>query len=291
MRRRLAVGAVLFLAASTQWVLPPFIASAQEDETSEEAVPDARLTGLDGEVTVFYHDQEGGGVPAEKDMPLEAGDRLRVGEGSRAEVTIDGESLLSLGAGSDFRVRALESDNWNLSFLAGSLIARIKSIASSGGSVRIWTPTAVASVRGTELGIEIDEEGASHVGVFEEGQVAVSGVVDAEALERGQVVLSPNEETSIFKDRPEPQAARPLGRFLAHRARARAMRPRLEILRRHWRRLATEKRREIRRRTFERRRRLLQTIQHKRRKLKEDVKRSRRERRVRDAGRRRRPGP
>jgi hypothetical protein len=202
---------------------------------------DARLTAVAGEVVV--HPAGGGDeVAGEADMPLEEGDRVTTSAGATAEISLDGESLISLRENSDFTLENTQKSASIFSLSSGSLLAKIEKLGSRSMSVR--SPTAVAAVRGTEFGVDVENE-SSHVGVFDEGRVEVSGAAG------GSQVLTPNQETSVPRGQA-PARAVPLQRFAARRALMRAHIRRLSVVRRNWRAMPPAERREARARALKR---------------------------------------
>ncbi len=193
---------------------------------------DARLTAVTGEVVVR---PAGGGdeVSGEAGMPLEEGDRVVTSADSTAEIALDGDSLIALGANSDFTLENTRKSASIFSLALGSLLAKIQKLGSQSLSVR--SPTAVAAVRGTEFGVDAAGDHSS-VGVFDEGRVEVKGASG------GTEVLTPNQETSVARGRA-PLRPAPLRRFAARRALMRSRVRRLAAVRRNWRPLAAAVRR------------------------------------------------
>jgi hypothetical protein len=214
MRILAATLAVLLTAA------PSFAQDASPDHW------DARLTSVTGEVSV--HPADGSeAVVGSADMPLEEGDRVVTGEGATAEISLDGESLITLASASDFTLEKTAKAESTFSLAFGSLLAKIQSLGSRRLSVR--TPTSVAAVRGTEFGVDVEGAEQSHVGVFDEGRVEVSGSGVTE-------VLTPNQETSVARGRP-PLKPFALKRFVARRKMMHARIQRLQAVRKAWRKL------------------------------------------------------
>jgi hypothetical protein len=196
---------------------------------------DARLTAVTGDVVV--HPAGGGDeVSGEAGLPLEEGDRVTTADGSTAEIALDGDSLMTLGADSDFTLEDTRKSASIFSLTLGSLLAKIRKLGSQSLSVR--SPTAVAAVRGTEFGVDVQGDQSS-VGVFDEGRVEVRGRAG------GTTILTPNQETSIERGRA-PERAGPLRRFAGRRAAMRARVRRLALVRRNWRRMAASQRRAAR---------------------------------------------
>lgn len=241
-----------------------------------EGLRDVRVTQVQGTVTLFAADDPEG-VPAEVDMPLEPGDRIVTGAGSTAELAFDsGESVVTIDESSDFTLRSAQRSQTVLDLASGGLLAKIKKLLE-GETLRVQAPAAVAAVRGTEFGVEASEGGQTHVGVFDEGRVEVSGQSGPPQ------VLEPNQETSVVKGAPA-QPPRRLERFVRRRELMRKeVRARASRLRRAWKTLPPERRRELRRKALDRMR---QRIRQRRGQRFEKAKDRREERRGRRRQRR-----
>ena len=238
---------------------------------ADDTARDVRLIAVSGEVTVY---QAGAteGTAASADLPLDDGDRVVTGPGSAAELGLDDGSVVSLDERTDFTLRSEKRSDTVLEILTGGLVAKIKKLTAVEG-LRIKSPTAVASVRGTELGVEVVEKGETHVGVFDEGRVEVSG----DAGEKQ--TLSPNQETRVIRG-GSPARPAALKRFLKRRAFVRGrLRQRTGWLAQHWKKLSPDKRKELRQKLLERR------------EQREERSRERRERQRGRGGREGRPGP
>lgn len=203
---------------------------------------DARVASAHG--TVSIHPADGSEeVSAEAGMPLEQGDRVMTSSGAWAEIALDGGSLITLRENSDFSLEDTQKTGSSFMLALGCLVAKIQKLGEA--RMRVRTPTAVAAVRGTEFGVEVEPPGQTHVGVFDEGEVEVSGASG------GAEVIAPQQETTVLPGRA-PLSALPLRRFLVRRELVRRQRGRLQEVRRGWRALNAEKRREARRTSFER---------------------------------------
>lgn len=230
-----------FLCLSLVWSLVARPAGAQEPADWE-----ARLTEASGAATV-YTAEFPEGLPAEPDMPLEAGDRISTGEDGSVELALDkGAHLISLRPNSDFTLVSSQRAAAEFKLALGSLLAKIQKLAA-GHSLKVRTPAAVAAVRGTEFGVEVAAENPdeTHVAVFDEGQVEVAG--EAGAAEN----LISNQETSVLRGRP-PLPPYGLRRLVRHRAMVRKFGRRGAHLRKHWKEIAPSERAAVRRRMMER---------------------------------------
>jgi hypothetical protein len=207
---------------------------------------EARLTEARGSVTL-YTSESPEGLPAEPDMPLEAGDRISTGEDGSAEVALDeGAHLISLRPNSDLTLAASQRSATEFNLTLGALLAKIQKLAV-GYSMTVRTPAAVAAVRGTEFGVEVSAENPdeTHVAVFDEGQVEVAG--EAGGMEN----LISNQETSVLRGRP-PMPPYGLRRLVRHRAVVRKFGRRGAYLRKHWKEIPSARRMAVRREMVER---------------------------------------
>lgn len=257
----------IFLATSA--VLCLAFPAAAEEETDY----DARLTQAAGEVTVFAADQAAEGVPADADMPLEAGDRVVTGADGTCEIALDAEHAITLKENSSFTLSKPAKADTILELTVGSLLAKFSKLLA-GQSVKVRTPTAVAAVRGTELGVEV-EGSESHVAVFDEGRVEVES-------EGGKETLISNQETVVRRG-ARPLAPYQIKRLMRHRRFMRAhLKRRPGLLRQAWRRLPPQDRARLRREIIQKR------LEWRRQRL-EQMRQKMQERRREDGPRRRRP--
>lgn len=202
---------------------------------------DAQVTNANGDVTVIFSG-ESEEAAASKAMPLQAGDRIKTGADSSAEISFEGNSIVALRSNSDFTLQSLGRKETVFRLALGSFLAKIQSLAGTG-TLSVHTPTAIAAVRGTEFGVEIaaDNSQATHVGVFDEGKVEVRGTGAAGSSE----MLLMNQETQVFRGQ-HPVAPYQLKQFARHRSTVRSMRKRMQTLRKGWKKFSPKERREAR---------------------------------------------
>lgn len=234
-----AFSAILVLVSA-----PGPAGAATEDAAEAVAGPvDARVVSAHGEVFVIQRDQPDEGVPADPDnaTPLEAGDRVRTGADSSAEIGLEGNSVLELGPNSEFTVASLEREEPSFTLGIGALMAKVKKMFTKEGRLVVRTPNAVAAVRGTEFGVEVaEDEGETHVAVFDEGKVAVSSEQG-----EGETMLEANHETAVKRGERPLRAAR-LKFFAKHRERMGLVRKRLTAMRGRWQSMPPGRRAELR---------------------------------------------
>lgn len=209
---------------------------------------DARLSSFEGTVDVLPQGETDTWREAEAEMPLATGDKVRTGGASSAEITLDGGGVIRLGADSAADISSLDPAASSFFLRFGSLVAKIeKELRKRGARLQVRTPAAVCAVRGTEFGVEHDQEsGETAAGVFDEGSLAVASTdkdgktVAEEMVEKGSEVRLRAGERAF-----KPGAMK---RLLRHRQGLEAARGRLDILRKSWKRLPPEKRLELRNR-------------------------------------------
>ncbi|MFH2202912.1 MAG: FecR domain-containing protein [Elusimicrobiota bacterium] len=250
-------------------ILLPGAARAQEAEApSEDGGFAARITELTGEVYLFHQDEEEG-YPAEAGAPVEPGDRIETRGGASAEVALEADSVLELGANTVFTIDSLEKEKSVFALALGSMVAKFRAFVRRNRGYQVLTPTAVAAVRGTEFGVEVGDDGGTSVGVFDEGEVAVT--TTDEAVE--ETVLKAQEEVAVGRralDTEEVDGRRRLRKgklrqLQARRQRMQALRARRGQLRKTWQRLSPELRRELRQKMRERHQARLQKMPKKKR--------------------------
>lgn len=217
-------------------LLLPLSAAAQEERW------DARVHSVSGDVTIFTA-EEPEGSPAQEGIPLEDGDRIETGEDGRAELSFDGEGIVTVDPDTDVAVSSLHQGRTELMLKAGALVSKLKTLLQ-GRRFAVRTPTAVAAVRGTEFGVEVEGDD-THVGVFDEGRVSV---VDDQGREE---LVPANHETRVRRGQG-PLRAYAHKRFQRRRALMRAMRKRHAALGQRWRALPPERRLELRKKAHER---------------------------------------
>ncbi len=208
---------------------------------AENSGRDARITNVTGKV---YIRAKGLGpnewVRAENDTPLADGDTIRTDAGAKAEVTMDGDSVVHLSENTELVADVLERAATRFFLALGSLTAKIRALSEPSERFYIKTPVAVAAVRGTELAVTYEgEEAPAVVGVFDEGQV----VVETEGNE--DVILNPNQETEIGEG-TAPTTPQPLAKLLVNRPGIVHVRERVQFLKPRWQEIPAAKRREFR---------------------------------------------
>jgi len=166
----------------------------------------ARVATLQGTATVEHF-----GSPQQTALavqsPLHRADTVHTRAGSKVRIAFDDETVITLGELASLRITQIaepapgRAATSRLTVLAGTARFVVKP-ASGRAAVEMWTPTAIAAVRGTEYIAEVTA-GATAVLVVE-GAVAVSNL---RPDVRGTVVLQAGQGTTVRADRaPQPPA-------------------------------------------------------------------------------------
>jgi len=145
---------------------------------SAETPLEYRVTQVSGE-TGFIPKDGKEISPLSAGISLEPGDRLVTGKNGRVEFATRAGTVMELKENSSLTVETI-SDQVSKFFLkVGRLFGKFASAATTGHSYSIESPVTVAAVRGTELGMCVEETGETQAGVTE-GTVVFSPVSDSE---------------------------------------------------------------------------------------------------------------
>jgi len=225
----------------------------------------AILSAKEGTVEIMSADTEGQWAEADADMPLDDNDKIRTGENSSAEISFDGESVVRLDADTVFEITSTAHKDAKFRLKQGGLLARVKDIAKRARSWRMYTPSAVCSVRGTEFAVEYatatDETSA---GVFDEGEIEV-GPSESDRTTARSIQLKKRQEVT-FRGMDRALVVSRMVRLNRHNDMVSALRMRLFEIKKNWREMPPEKKDKIRRAFFTR----WQKIRGEEKKLKQD---------------------
>lgn len=246
-----------------------------KEDGNDTGAWDARVYSMSGKVEVRptgYPEDKW--VRAENGMPLESGDVLRTGAKAAVEISLNDGGIVQLGPRSSMEISSLVQADTIFSLAEGSFLAKIKKFTDESFNMAVHTPVAVAAVRGTEFAVENSEDRTeSHVGVFEEGSVAVSGV-DKEGNLLGEgAVLENNQETSVKIGMARFAVTR-LRLLARHRTKIAQIRARFSSLKARWLMMRAQKRDELRQDILEKREQFRQKAAENRRKAQERKKKT-----------------
>jgi hypothetical protein len=256
----LAVGVALAAIAAFLWFRlahRPGPDESPEAPVAAEAPAswDARISALDGEVSVLPKGKTEG-VPAAAGMPVAEGDEVWTASDGRAELALSADGIIELGANTQLTVSGLKGENTSFMLDLGSFVARLRWENLQKRRLEVRTPTAVAAVRGTEFGLEVQEDGETSVAVFDEGEVAVRATeapsVEETLIQASQEVRVPRGPALEVEAREGRNFLRPrvLDEMRPLRGRVAHVRGRQEELRREWREMPPPQREQARERMF-----------------------------------------
>lgn len=153
----------------------------------------SRIAAVSGEAHVLLRDDiNKAWIPARANMPLREDDRVRTGAQGRVEIALKDGGFIELQPRTSLHFVELKPTSAVFGLNFGTLLAKFQKLGQRRPT-QVRTPTVVASVRGTEMGVYSEgEESVSRVAVFAEGEVEV------ESSGRGDVVvLKNNKETEL----------------------------------------------------------------------------------------------
>ncbi|MBI4422289.1 MAG: FecR domain-containing protein [Elusimicrobia bacterium] len=119
---------------------------------------------------------------------VQAGDEIKTGRGSRAVLVFDDGSKVEIGPNGSFTLEQAEDNSASMRFNLGFMKAWVSKALSRRFQVR--TPTAVASVRGTEFDVAVADNGNTNISVFQ----GLVGVADGQGNE---VLLAEGQRVDV----------------------------------------------------------------------------------------------
>lgn len=138
------------------------------------------------------------------------GDELFAGYSSEAIVVDSDKTILTVRSNTQIRIATIDERQFNIRLEAGEVRAQVKVTGPTRPDVRIQTPTATASVRGTDFTVKVDKKGTTEVSVTEgtvalvrEGtqkEIAISAGETAIADAAAVTFLSSSSNTGDFSD-------------------------------------------------------------------------------------------
>ncbi|MBW2180881.1 MAG: FecR domain-containing protein [Deltaproteobacteria bacterium] len=192
----------------------------------------ATLIDFDG--NVFIHKEKSDEwLDVMINMPIQKEDNIITGEASYAEIFIDDGSTIKVEESSEINLRELVFDEYTYEveieiFLkAGILLSNIVEAIQRSPSVKVYTNTAVAGVRGTEFVVDASDPEETNIGVFSGEVDAFSLDEDGNVLEDEPVFIEEGYQTTVLRNNVP---ARPfLHKKRMHALRIRAVQRRKDI--------------------------------------------------------------
>jgi hypothetical protein len=118
------------------------------------------LSITEGEVLVMKKGTDDW-VPAEQEMELDIGDKIKTGGNSSAEITFFDGSTMELGAGTEIEILLLDIvcstgvTTITLEQMIGDTISRVTGILDPASKYEVETPSGVVGVRGSAVRIQV----------------------------------------------------------------------------------------------------------------------------------------
>ena len=181
----LLLGFVVPAAAAT----PPAPAPARGEKAGSitALLPIARIQRGAGKAMVINE--------AKKGDEIIWNDNIKTERGGRARITLNDQSILSLGSQAELRVVKHDSRSQQtaLALQYGRIRAEVAKVTRQGGSFELRTPTAVAGVIGTDFGTDVSTPGVTTF-------VCISGLVQVSNSDpniAGSVQCAPGLTTTV----------------------------------------------------------------------------------------------
>ncbi len=129
---------------------------------------------------------------ASLDFSLQGGDSLRTGFGSRAEVRYSDGTVSRVGSNTVIRVSEHSENRTDVKLVVGKLWLKV---TKGNGRLKIQTPSAIASVLGTEVLVTNDENDVSHVTTLDGLVEVTSNLGDKQLVKPGEwVEIAPGKK-------------------------------------------------------------------------------------------------
>jgi len=182
-----------------------------EDDTQEE-VSVGKILSVENAVTIIRTEEEE--IIAKPDMPLFPGDRIITGEKSSVRFSLNGRSNFMTGESSEVAIdefsglaQESEEESSVLRLVVGFLRSTVKEMKGESAQPAVYTPTAVAGIRGTAFDTVVSLDGATIVAV-DEGRVELESETSKTILDKGKMAEL-DEDTKDLKPVPAiPQKER-----------------------------------------------------------------------------------
>ena len=143
-------------------------------------------------------------IEGEVTMSLEAGDSIKTGNNSSAEVTFFDGSTIELEAGTEIEIVSLDistdtgSTTISLKQTIGSTVSRVTKLLDPASSYEVETPTGVAAVRGTVALVSVGGDGTTLI-TNQEGIIyAIAQGVELQVSKEQRCVISPGQPPELI---------------------------------------------------------------------------------------------
>lgn len=192
---------ILILIAVFSLVMSQCKKSDQVQKTGD-ANPVARLTLTKGEVIIV----EGGSThPASAGQTIMAGQTVRTGTDSMAELFVRDQGIVRISENAEFGVKRMDASGAEFDQTKGSTAVFLKKMRQDT-DFKISTPTSVAAVRGTSFIIDVKSKNEANYALFD-------GAIELTNKKGQQIVLDRKGEITLTeKGDISKEAIRPLSK-------------------------------------------------------------------------------
>jgi len=147
----------------------------------------------------------GNWIEARAGMSLEAGDSIRTGDDSGAEITFFDGSTIELRAGTEIEIASLdisrETDSTTITLeqTIGNTISRVTKLVDPESRYEVQTPTGVVAVRGSAVQVYVIEDGTTWTINLEGDIWAVAQGVELQVPEGRQCITRPDQAPELIE--------------------------------------------------------------------------------------------
>ncbi|MBV9147094.1 MAG: FecR domain-containing protein, partial [Acidobacteria bacterium] len=187
------------------WAVMPLCAATLSLAADAPPVPAGQTAGKITALLPTAHVIRGDGKQAvtsdaAKGQELIWQDLVRTDKGGRARITLNDQSILSLGSQAELRIvkHDARAQQTLLEMTFGRVRAQVSTVTRDGGSFQVRTPTAVAGVIGTDFGTDASEPGITTF-------VCMSGTVqigNSDPSVPGRVACAAGQTTTVKSGLP-----------------------------------------------------------------------------------------
>jgi hypothetical protein len=144
-------------------------------------------------------------IEAQSGMSLEAGDSIKTGDDSGAEITFFDGSTIELQAGTEIKIASLDiskgtgSTTITVEQTIGNTISRVTKILDPECRYEVETPTGVVAVRGSAVQVYVIEDGTTWA-INLEGDIRASAQgVELQIPEGQQCIVRPDQPPELIE--------------------------------------------------------------------------------------------
>lgn len=191
-----------WLALLISVTLLSYCGNKEQKSVVESAAPVARLTIAKGDVKIV----EGENVQnASAGLILKAGQTIRTGADSMAEIFVKDQGIVRLSDNTEFGLTRVDASGTEMNQKSGTSTVFLKRLKQDS-DFSISTPTSVAAVRGTSFMVNVKSKSESVFALYD-GAIEVKNDKGQSVVMDGKGELSVTDKSDITK-----QAIKPLSK-------------------------------------------------------------------------------